>query len=179
MSDFLTNQIKLAVKAADKLLNDNNILKAPVDINRIAKKLGIKIVKLKFANDKISGLLKLKSKSGKPVIAVNEGHHINRQRFTIAHEIGHYLLHNINDLHVDSGAVYFRDEKSAQATNIKEIQANQFASELLMPRNIIIHDLKKVIEKNNNNIEDSLLELSEAYGVSQQAMLIKIGSVIS
>jgi Zn-dependent peptidase ImmA (M78 family) len=178
MSIYLNKQISLAKNAAKKLLEGESH-KAPVDVVKIASKLNIDIVQLAFSNDGVSGLLKLKSKSGSPVIAVNKNHHENRQRFTIAHEIGHYLLHNVKEMHVDSTAVYFRDEESTQATNMKEIQANQFAAELLMPKYMIINDLKKISFDDDKNIKSTIKNLAKNYKVSEQAMLIRIGGLLA
>jgi Zn-dependent peptidase ImmA (M78 family) len=64
---------------------------------------------------------------GKPVIRVNANEPLVRRRFTLAHEIGHFQLR-----HEDS----FRDHPESFSTgnyDPREIAANQFAAELLMP----------------------------------------------
>ena len=80
-------------------------------------------------------------KDGVPIIGVNSLHHPNRQRYTIAHELGHLELHRqliTSEVHVDKGfPVLMRDPKSATGTELHEIEANQFAAELLMPRTLI------------------------------------------
>jgi len=54
--------------------------------------------------------------------------------FTIAHEIGHFILHHgESDLFIDTTYVAFRDSESTKGENRAEIQANQFAAALLMP----------------------------------------------
>ena len=70
---------------AHRVLNQFSIFAAPVPVDRIAKGLG---ATLQFAplDDELSGMAYVKD--GKPIIGVNSLHHPNRQRFTIAHEIG-------------------------------------------------------------------------------------------
>ena len=58
----------------------------------------------------------VRSDDNEAVIGVNSAHHINRQRFTIAHELGHFCLHKGKDVHIDrSFRVNRRDKRSAQA----------------------------------------------------------------
>jgi len=180
MSNFISQKIKLASDSADKLLGKLNISDAPVDVESVASALGIEVRKVKFSKDEISGAIKMKGKSGKPVIAVNEDHCKERQRFTIAHEIGHFVLHNIESMHVDSHGVYFRDSSaSSSTTNIKEAQANQFAADILMPREMIIEDLQGQFKlKNNNDDVETIAKLAQKYNVSQQAMMIRIGGLL-
>jgi len=180
MSNFINQKIKLAVKEAEKILNKLEINSYPVKIEDVAKSLGINVTKMKFSKDEISGAIKMKGKDGQPVIVVNEDHCEHRQRFTVAHEIGHFMLHNISSMHVDSSDVYFRDAKATSSTsNIKEIQANQFAAELLMPRSEMINDLSGEYKiKNNDNDLKTIAKLAKKYNVSQQAMMIRIGSLV-
>ena len=180
MSNFRDQKIKLAIIEADKLLKKQKIVKYPVNIEKVAKSLGLEVKKIEFSKDEISGAIKIKGRSGKPIIAVNKNHHEHRQRFTIAHEIGHFVLHNINNVHVDSVDVYFRDSNASSTTeNVRELQANQFAAELLMPRNLIIGDLKGEFKLNHSD-EDlkTILKLAKKYKVSQQAMMIRVGGLV-
>lgn len=183
MSKYLKDSILQAQKKADLLLNDVGVNEAPIDIKKICNYLHLKIVEIDFNNDQVSGLLKLKNKLGEPVIAVNKDHHKHRQNFTIAHEIGHFVLHNVQELHVDVDNVdkmYFRDEKSSLATNLKEIQANKFAAELLMPTEMLKTDLRNMIAHSKMDNSDSIIaSLADKYEVSKQAMLIRIGSLLA
>lgn len=64
----------------------------PLDPVFLANKLGL-AVQFELMDENISGVLE-KQNDGKFHIKVNSRHHPNRQRFTIAHEIGHFILHN-------------------------------------------------------------------------------------
>ena len=78
--------------------------KPPVNVERVAKRLGLKVVYLDLGDD-VSGLLV--SKGDSTVIAVQGSDHPNRRRFTIAHEIAHFhLRHQFEPgehVHVDRG----------------------------------------------------------------------------
>ncbi len=71
------------------------------------------------------------SDKGFPIIIVNKNFSNDRKRFTIAHELGHVLMHNENNFPISS----FRD---------KEKEANQFASEFLMPEKSIKNTLRNL-----------------------------------
>jgi Zn-dependent peptidase ImmA (M78 family) len=176
----LNNNIKLAKETATKLLQ-NHKLTSPVDLKKLVKLLDITVEKKSFTRN-ISGLIKRESKKeGKPIIVVNKNDVEKRQRFTIAHEIGHYLLHSNHFLFIDEkdlSSIHFRNKKSSQAIDIKEIQANQFAAELLMPTNDVIVELKKKL-KQDVDILKIVKELSEHYEVSTTAMTIKVGNILS
>jgi len=62
----------------------------------------------------------------------NDPHPLVRQRFSIAHEIGHFILHQKQgQLFIDKTyKVFLRDQLSSSGENIQEIQANQFAAAL-------------------------------------------------
>lgn len=122
-----------AAKRAQEILAECEVASAPVPVERIAKALGA-AVRYAPLDDALSGMAYIKD--GVPVIGVNSLHHPNRQRFTIAHEIGHLVLHRDHitaAVHVDTTFVLNRDEKAATGTDALEIDANAFAAELLMP----------------------------------------------
>ncbi|WP_103649807.1 ImmA/IrrE family metallo-endopeptidase [Campylobacter concisus] len=91
----------------------------------IANQLGYTVVSTDFEND-ISGMV-VNSKDEK-TIYINNNDSPERQRFTIAHEIGHILLHHIkND-------EYFVDYRNKERYDSKEFEADNFAANLLMPK---------------------------------------------
>lgn len=153
-----------------------------MDVHNLAIEcLNIGVSKEAFINPKIAGFLQTKTKTGKPVIVVNEANSEERQRFTIAHEIGHFLLHSAQATHVDdmdtADPVFYRDEISSQAVQLKEIEANQFAAELLMPQFKLKKDISELKEK-NLGMSEIISQLAEKYMVSQSAMAIRLNKVI-
>lgn len=139
---------------------------APVDIFEMAARLGID-VQQKSMDDACSGAL-IKSEDGY-VIQVNKDHSENRKRFTVAHEIAHFLLHDdlINDGIYDNAA--YRSDDGRSNPNIDqthETQANRLAAKLLMP-----------IELIDGLREEGVVEthaLANRLGVSEQAMAIRL-----
>lgn len=153
-----------------RLLEEHGIKKPPVAVEAIARARGAEIRYLPFDGD-ISGMVF--RDNDRAVIGINSLHHPNRQRFTIAHEIGHMLLHKGVEIHVDRAfRVNLRNDVSAQAVDPEEIEANRFAAELLMPENMLVGDLKgRVIDFEN---EDDLRRFAAKYRVSLQALTFRL-----
>lgn len=127
----------------------------PIDPQEVARLLNLKVEFFPFS-DEISGLLKKEM----GVIGVNENQHPRRQRFTLAHEIGHYVLgHNL------ISEKDFVDDTSTDSSSRIEREANYFASTLLMPS-----DLVKKAAKENFDVKG----LAKKFEVSEQAMTIRI-----
>jgi Zn-dependent peptidase ImmA (M78 family) len=121
---------------ARAVLQEQGIGAAPVKVDRIARSLGIRLQFAPFGTE-LSGMAHIKN--GICIIGVNSLHHPNRQRFTIAHEIGHFRMHRPllkSKVHIDR-AVLRRDSRSSRGDQVIEIQANRFASELLVPENLL------------------------------------------
>jgi Zn-dependent peptidase ImmA (M78 family) len=146
----------------------------PTPVEKIAKLLGAQVRFAPF-DDELSGMIYIKD--GVPIIGVNSLHHPNRQRFTIAHELGHLELHTemiSTTVHVDKDfPALMRDTASATGTEEIEIQANQFAAELLMPTAAIEEALSS---KPQFDIDDEspIEELAKKFRVSKQALEYRI-----
>ena len=118
-------------------------------------------------------------KDGIPLIGVNSLHHPNRQRFTIAHELGHLEMHReliTSTVHVDKKfPVLMRDSVAATGTDEIEIAANSFAAALLMPQEL----LEKALGTVAFDIEDSspLDELAKRFKVSRQTLEYRINNM--
>lgn len=157
----------------EQLLREHHIRSAPVPVEQVAKALGAE-VRFEPAEDDLSGFLYRDRKLKRAVIGVNADHHRNRQHFTAAHELGHFLLHDFKDIHVDRQfKVWLRSEASSQGTNIEEKEANLFAAEFLMPAQFLERDIEKI------GVFDLLDEriiarLADEYGVSAQAMTFRL-----
>ena len=154
------------IKRATSLLEQHGVVVEPVDVEVVARRMGI-IVRKTPTNEDLSGFLV--KQNGVAVIGVNALHHVNRQRFTIAHEIGHFLLHDFDELHVDKSIVRLRDGKSSKGEIDAEIEANCFAAELLMPQKFIEKAL--TFTPVNDLLDDAgMLKLAKRFQVSVQAM---------
>ena len=139
--------------------------KAPVETIPLANDLGINVYKVKDWDDGIAGKIQkdedLGGESGYAIF-VNGKHSSKRRRFTIAHEIAHFILHSplIGDGICDS-ALYRSNQSDAVET-----EANQMAADILMPLDLIIEYMNKGISNEAT--------LSEIFNVSEQAMRIRM-----
>jgi Zn-dependent peptidase ImmA (M78 family) len=145
--------------------------RAPVDVEGLARALGLEVT-YSFLDPKISGALENDKKRDRFRISVNANDPSTRQRFTIAHELGHYMLHRslVGDGIDDDRAYRSTDAGKYKNTRIgrhEETQANRFAASLLMPQNLI--------DQARNDGANSPQSLARKLGVSEQAMCIRIG----
>jgi Zn-dependent peptidase ImmA (M78 family) len=160
---------------AHQVLERANITSPPVDVNSIAKLENVDVFRKEIDAD-ISGVLKI-DENARASILVNQDHHMNRQRFTIAHELGHYFLHNQPGIHVDK--VFLRDPAASEGLHLREIEANRFAAELLMPEFLLVKSLEKQLSISRDNplidpSDEILQEMAQEFQVSKHAMSIKL-----
>jgi Zn-dependent peptidase ImmA (M78 family) len=162
-----------AERAAQDLLDRNGIAQPPTPLAELAAAEGVQIVQEPFRDDEVSGMLL--REPHKTVIIVNSANAATRQRFTIAHELGHLKLHK-GAVYVDGRArVNFRDGLSSLATDREEIGANAFAAALLMPASWVRKAYEDVVRNTQVDSEDSLADmLASRFGVSSQAMLFRL-----
>lgn len=143
--------------------------KPPVDVAFLAEKAGVNLVYDELDDD-VSGFL-IKNK-GKVFLAVNSNQHPNRQRFSIAHELGHYYLHlNSSSAVFIDKTVYYRNVDSSSGKYQQEIEANAFAADLLMPKGMLEKELEKFGEELTGM---DIYRLANRFGVSQQAMELRL-----
>ena len=103
----------------------------PVDVEAIADAAGVSVVRrFPDGDESLSGIYTLSEDEG-PVIQVNPEDNPSRQRFTIAHELGHHALRHGRS---------FRDPSknfSSSAFDPREVAANRFAAAILMPKDLV------------------------------------------
>lgn len=140
----------------------------PVDVEGLALALGLLIRKSNLPDDISGKLHKLSDEYFE--IEVNEKHSDNRQRFTIAHELGHFIFHKhlIGDGIVDDCAYRSSNRSNPNIGSNEETEANKFAANLLMPGDLISQYVSE-----GKRAE----QLADLFGVSLAAMKIRVGSV--
>ncbi len=110
------------------------------------------------------------------MIGVANSQSSQRQRFTIAHELAHLILHDGEEVHVDKTfRVNLRSPLSSKAEDVEEIEANTFAASLLMPIGFLKPDLQNV----TLDIDDpsQIAKLADRYEVSTQAMTYRLMNI--
>ena len=135
---------------------------SPVPVISIAKDMRMRVFRVNGGwTDDISG--SITKENDAYIIHVNASHPETRRRFTIAHEIAHFVLHReLIGNGIEDDAMY-----RSLLSNRREREANEYASELLMPWNLI----NIAIEGGANTIKD----LATEFNVSKYAMSIRLG----
>lgn len=170
---------KVSQRAAD-LLGGCRVTAPPVPVDQIAASHGIQIIRSAAEWSESGFLLR---DADRIIVGINGRNSPKRQRFTIAHELGHWLLHEGKRLIVDQSVmINKRDDVSSQATDRQEIEANQFAAELLMPRDFIANELNRQMSTGISSREELITALARTFNVSNDAMgwrLINLGVLSS
>jgi Zn-dependent peptidase ImmA (M78 family) len=158
--------------AALRLIQEHGVRAAPVPIDRILRAAGV-VVQYGPFDGELSGMAFIKD--GKSIIGVNSLHASTRQRFTLAHELGHILLHRpvleASGVHVDKGSLR-RDSLASEGVDDWEIEANNFAAELLMPEPL----LAAALDGHNLDFEDegAVQALARKFKVSTMALQFRV-----
>ena len=165
-------------KAAEKLIDELGISEMPIPVEKIAEHAGCIVKPFDDDKDGISGVFMVKNSV--PTIGYNSKQSLVRQRFTIAHELGHFVLHNNNDprnVYVDHNTYpLFRDQNSSTGSSLIEQQANAFAAALLMPEKLVVNEVKNL----NVDLTDespALSELASKFNVSMMALSIRLATL--
>lgn len=132
----------------------------PVDLHAIAKKFNISIEASNTIDSE--GWILCPQDRKWASIKYKKGISLGRQRFTIAHEMGHYFLKNLD---VIENSCFVNDGQK----NENERAADEFASNLLMPEKLVRQKIGVKIK----GIED-VLKINQAFEVSQTAAAIRL-----
>lgn len=159
---LLSNIDKVKALAVEKNLYNGDVL----DIEQLIEEISheapvdaqISIEKIPMENY-LSGSLSYEN--GRWIMKVNSKQHINRQRFTLAHELAHYILHKDKNTE-------FKDSTFFRGNNMDSLEymANDYASALLMPDDKVIGYINDGVRK--------LDDLASKFEVSVAAMKYKV-----
>lgn len=146
----------LAELKATALLAQARIAKPPVDVEECAQVAGIALVGYSKLNDAHSAML-MQTHEGIVGILVNQDHTRPRQRFSVAHEIGHWVLQRQPVTHIIAPIA-----ARGRAYDSMERVCDYFAACLLMPRNWI---------RDRSEWGMTNAELERAFQVSRPALI--------
>lgn len=135
-----------------------------LNVVKIANNLGFIVYETDFSDASIAG--QVISSNDEKSIYYNRADIAQRQRFTIAHEIGHIVLHHMRDESKPFDMVDYRGRN--KTFDSKEWEANLFAANILMPR----EKTEKVWEK-LNDVDD----FAKAFNVSRAAAAIRLSDL--
>lgn len=140
---------------------------APVDVGGIARDLGLNVWEMQSLPSSVSGKIfrdPLNGGSSGFSIAVNAAENPYRKRFTIAHEIAHFILHRD---YLEKGDLVDDAMYRSGLSSAEETQANSLAAQILMPFSLI----QALVD---SGIKD-VATLASTFQVSQPAMKIRLG----
>ena len=174
LKDYLDKDVKDLLEKKDFNFDDFNVSKEKpeIDVKKIAESLGCTI-KYSFLISK-AGSHDIESKE----ITVNELDPDYRQRFTIAHEIGHNVYDHSGVRNRITEDQRISEEEYSFVDVLFERQANDFASKLLMPKKLLL-DVKKHLEdtKEIRNERQVVSKLADKFNVSYIAMEYRLKAV--
>ena len=161
----LTRKEWLRVReAANTQLREFGVLDAPVPVTAMARREGLTLRYADFPQDEnVSGFIDAKSNS----IVVNAAEAPSRQMFTIAHELGHWLLHKQQVMDDRQYRVLTREALDAPKPLIEK-EADGFAADLLVP--------KFLLDKYYDNapVRPSRASLARIFGVSEEVIKYRL-----
>lgn len=157
----------IAEKLYDKFMSKGNSENGvSLDIMKLVEELGGVVYEAGYIKmNQNSMIVDPEDNSFKIYVSASEG--IRRQKFTIAHEIGHYFIHYKGGDPEKPQTVYYRTSWAAGGS--KEYEANIFAANLLMPEK----EFKKIF----NNCNEDLSIVADEFGVSIAAAEVRARSL--
>lgn len=159
---------------AKEILRQGKFGNVPTPLEAIAEGLGIYDINETNLSS-IEGALIVPIGKYEGSILINENQDPRRKRFTLAHELGHYTnpCHHPNSegfFECDKKDMYQKSFNAKTNAQLIELEANQFASELLLPSTYADNF---VCDKSNLDIE-KIIELSDSFNVSRSATFRKV-----
>lgn len=162
--------LKITVEASTPEQGANELLRLlkrtrpPIDVLAIARDLGVAV----FVRPFPSALSALLLRHGENAfIGINSHQAPVRQRFSLAHELGHFILHHKVHHFIDYGVPQAVEGEQPGYHWQQERAANQFAAELLMPAELLKDDARTT----------ALSRLARRYDVSQEAMGFRLANL--
>ena len=149
------------IPSSAKEIIEQHQKQVPVPLKKIADSLGISVMAKGLDNDIAGSIERLEN--DKYEILINAWQEKTRQRFTVAHQIAHFLLHRDE---IDGGLKFTRKRKKQEF--IKEIEANTLAAEILMPVKLLNSTIKK--NRYHTGRTSHIEDLARMFSVSVPAM---------
>ena len=154
----------------DKSVVEKYLCEIPVKLGSMAKELGVVVKRSPTIPRSVSGQIK-RLETGIYEIKINKFESLVRQRFTLAHEISHFLLHRseIDRLGEIADNVLYR----SGASETIEYEAKRLAAQIIMPEKAISERQQAI----GNNIDENIVDqLAKEFGVSKAVMKIRIAA---
>jgi Zn-dependent peptidase ImmA (M78 family) len=127
-----------------------------IDIIELASKAGIDVYASDAPEDFNAEITHIPSKN-KFEISVNIDHSLNRQRFSIAYELAHFILHSEEIIKYGS---LKRSADRADSTYLPDIEkeADEFGGELLIPEKLLKDNFSEIFNQRKNPLPLSIIQ---------------------
>lgn len=140
-----------------------DLMSFPRDIDKIVERIGLEVTYAPLKGT-TSGIILKRDKDSDPEIYIDSTEPRVRQRFTLAHELGHYYDRaSAHDLEYS-----FQDKRSPSDYNLREFYADEFAGNLLMPAGEVERLRKR---------DYSIPGMAAYFGVSGSAMAMRLSRI--
>ncbi|MCD9853841.1 ImmA/IrrE family metallo-endopeptidase [Epilithonimonas sp. JDS] len=163
---------KSVIDRTKSYIESNSLLfdKYKINLEKLLLAENIKLKEYPF-EENISGVLNINENG--VTIGYNSSLKKERKRFTIAHELGHFVLHN-DEPKVFMDKVFFRKNSGGYTSKDEKIEkeANYFAASILMPENFIRKEMS-VLECDLHD-DSTISQMARKFGVSSSAMLYRL-----
>lgn len=161
------------IEPKQRSIIERYLSEVPVRLGDLARELGVGAVKVSSLKTGVSGQI---SKEGNEyVIRVNRNEARERQRFTIAHELAHFLLHRPL---IDASSAGITDNVlyRSGASEQVEFEANRLAADIVMPKELVAYILDT--EYKGIVTEVTIENLASRFGVSKVAMELRLDKIV-
>lgn len=162
---------------------DDLLTSIPINIEALIRAHGLELNKNADLEDGVLG--ELRYENGNFKVSVKKTDHYYRKRFTMAHELAHFVLHKdrisgdvIKDYDPEQSNNGRSINREVGVSSEQEFEANLYAAKLLMPEDLVVEYAKErgvlaggVID------EEALKEIAMAFQVSKDAMRIRINGL--
>ena len=171
--------------AAQKMLEllEDQASVFPVKVVELSKKLGFEIYRASFDDEQQSGLIVVDSSlpenmevTSSKVVFLNRNDSTAHQRFTVAHELGHYIFDYREENTPTYCEAYITNDDPEKESSEKERRVNRFAAELLMPRKAFVDMFNELKSHNPESfsLPDTITALKNYFDVPAKAVEIRL-----
>lgn len=163
-----------AEAAARDLLDEHQLTALPIDPEKVAAGLGAVVIRQPGPVE-LSGMLL--RRDGQDVIGVRAELDAPRQRFAVAHLVGHLHLHGRRELILDTASRYSHPNLPSMSTDREEAEANRFAVALLAPEGIVRRMAAEADARTAEQLLDLLTPCFEVTRTVMAARLLSLGII--
>ena len=146
-----------------------------IDVVGLAKKLDLSVYSLDMPDNE-SGSIKKNQATGDFFIQVNRNHPITRQRFTIAHEIAHFVKHS--QALIEKGQLDRNNTFKDAAEILREDEADEEAAAILMPEYLVDDFFSTKSWSKKTKVDTEMLnEVADSFRVSRTMAITRLRSL--